>query len=73
MSDAVSFTRLSAIRRSFTLFQTEMSEFLAASIAGEVGEMNKIRQRAHDYLDAYFDASNSANVVIREDAARNSH
>jgi len=54
------FDAAAAMRRSFNSFNAEISEFGVAASEDYRDGMDRARQRAHDFLDAYFDAISAA-------------
>jgi hypothetical protein len=56
----------STMRRAFSAFNHEVSEFGQSSHQGASACMEVARRLAHEHLDAYFDAIAAAHAIGRE-------
>ena len=56
------------MRRAYSSFNHELSEFGHAAQSGYSTQMDTARRLAHEHMDAYLDAIASAHAIGRKDA-----
>lgn len=66
MDEKAYFEAMAKMRRAHVALMTEMNEFVAAAVMGQIEAMNQARQLSHEYLDAYLDGVTVGHVIMRE-------